>query len=414
MTDVVIIGGGASGCMAAITASEQGKKVILIEKNEKIGRKLLITGKGRCNLTNNSSTDTLIKSTIRNGKFLYSAFSNFNSKDTMDFFESCGVPLKTERGNRVFPQSDKSVDIIDALFYRLKDLGVEIKKGEVDDILIDDDKIKGVKLKNNEQIFAKSVIIATGGLSYPQTGSTGDGYKFAKSVGHTIITPSPALVPVETFDDNNYHSRLQGLSLKNVNLTLFCKYKAKEKVKKIYSEQGELLFTHFGLSGPLVLTASSFIDIDDDKEYEIAIDLKPALDEQTLDKRIRKDFAEFINKDFINSLNKLLPNKLIPVFVEKSGIDGREKINSITKEERQKIVSLMKNFTFKVKSLRPIEEGIITKGGVRVTEINPKTMESKIINGLYFAGEIIDVDAKTGGFNLQIAFSTGYTAGISA
>ena len=409
MKSIVVIGGGPAGLMAAITAAQKygGTKamVTLIEKNERIGRKLMITGKGRCNVTNNCDVDALIKNTPKNARFLYSAFSKFTPQDVMDFFESNGVPLKTERGNRVFPVSDKAVDIVDALSRVTKKSGVKTVCGEAASIILNNVGIEAVKLKNGETIKADAVVLATGGMSYPVTGSTGDGYKIAKALGHTVTDIKPSLVPIECHE--GFCSHLAGLSLKNVNLSVF----EEGKKKPVFSEQGEMLFTHFGISGPLVMSSSAYMRKMDSRRYTAVIDLKPALDTEQLDKRILRDFGEQTNKDFSNSLDKLLPKSLIPVIVNLSGINPHLKVNQISREERMRLVFLLKGFTLNITGFRPIEEAIVTSGGISVKEINPATMESKIINGLYFAGEVIDTDAFTGGFNLQIAFSTGYLAG---
>jgi len=402
--DVIIIGGGAAGAMAGGYCGEWGKKTIIFEPNGKIGKKLMITGKGRCNVTNNCTDDELIRNIPRNPRFLYSAFSQYSTADVMDFFEQSGVPLKTERGNRVFPVSDKAADVVSALERRLKKADVKIIKERVNGLIIENGVCKGVEA-GGKQYFSESVLIATGGKSYPSTGSTGDGYKLAESVGHTVTKLEPSLVPLVC--NEKYCADMMGLSLKNVTLSLY------DRGKKIYSELGEMLFTHYGVSGPVILSASSHMTHPKEHNYKIVIDLKPALDEQTLDKRIQRDFAENTNKDFINSLSKLLPNKLIPVIVKLSGIEPSEKVNQITKVQRQNLVSLLKNFTVNISDFRPINEAIITSGGVDVKEINPKTMGSKIIDNLFFAGEVIDVDAYTGGFNLQVAFSTGYLCGMN-
>lgn len=404
--DVIIVGGGAAGLMAAITASGIGKKVLLFEKNDRLGKKLLITGKGRCNVTNNCSVDELIKNIPSNPRFLYSAFSQFSSEDTMNFFENIGVQLKTERGNRVFPQSDKSSDIVNSLTRTIKDYGVDVLNKKVSSLIIKENAVLGVEA-DGEKYYSDSVLITTGGKSYHSTGSTGDGYIFAEKAGHKIVPLKPSLVPIVTKE--KYPTEMMGLSLKNVNLSVVDKTTG----KKIYSEMGEMLFTHFGVSGPIVLSASSRIRTEEAERYIFYIDMKPALSEEKLDLRLQKDFSENINKDYINSLNKLLPTKMIPVFVKLSGISMDTKVNQITREQRHSIVNLMKNMSFTMKSFRPIDEAIITSGGVDTNEINPKTMESKLVKGLYFAGEIIDVDAYTGGFNLQIAFSTGYVAGMN-
>ncbi len=393
--------------MAAINATGSNISVTLVEKNDRVARKVMITGKGRCNVTNNSDTDTHIKNIPKNGRFLYSAFSKFSSADTMRFFEECNVPLKTERGNRVFPVSDKAVDIVDALKNKADKSGVEIIKGEVQEILCKNNKIFGVRLKDKRQMFCDNVIVATGGMSYPLTGSTGDGYRFAKSLGHTVTDIRPSLVPLVCHE--GFCSSLSGLSLKNITASFF----EEGKKKPIYEEQGELLFTHFGISGPLTLSASAHLRNIGKTNYYVLIDLKPALSFEKLDKRLLRDFEEELNKDFSNSLDALLPKSLIPVVVKLSGIAPNVKVNQITKEQRQNLVSIIKGIKLHIIGTRPIEEAIITSGGVSVKEINPNTMESKLIKGLYFAGEVIDTDAYTGGFNLQIAFSTGYVAGIS-
>lgn len=402
--DVIIIGGGAAGCIAAIIAAKQGRIVAIFEKNGRLGKKLLITGKGRCNITNNCTQEELMQNIPCNPRFLYSAFSQFSPQDVMDFFENEGVPLKTERGNRVFPQSDKAKDIVVALEKCIKEYGVKLVANKVTALILEDGVCKGVKC-NDEEYFAESVLIATGGKSYPATGSTGDGYTLAISAGHTVTPLKPSLVPIVA--EEKYCSDMMGLSLKNVTLNLY------DEKKKIYSEMGEMLFTHFGISGPLVLSASSHIRNMERGRYKIFIDLKPSLSEEKLDLRIQRDFADNINKSFINSLGKLLPNKMIPVVVGLSGIPFDLKVNSITKEQRKNLVKLLKAFPITVTGFRPIEEAIVTSGGVSVKEINPKTMESKLVKGLFFAGEVIDVDGYTGGFNLQIAFSTGYCAGLN-
>lgn len=404
MADVIIIGGGAAGCFAAVQCARYGKSVLLFEKNEKLGRKLRITGKGRCNVTNNSTAEEHMKNIPVNPRFLYSSFSNLDAQDTMDFFEQLGVPLKTERGNRVFPISDNANDIADALAYEMKNLGVEVIHKGVSKLITADGAVKGVRAGGRDY-NAESVLIACGGKSYPNTGSTGDGYTFAESIGHTVTELKPSLVPLVSPD--KYCAELMGLSLRNVTLKLL------DGEKVIYSELGEMLFTHFGVSGPLVLSASSHIRDMKPNRYTIRIDLKPALTPEQLDARIQRDFAENLNRDFSNGIRKLLPSKLIPVAVKLSGISPEQKINGITKEQRKAFGELIKNFPVRISGFRPIDEAIITSGGVSVKEINPKTMESKLISGLYFAGEVIDVDAYTGGFNLQIAFSTAYTAAVN-
>lgn len=399
MSKIVVIGGGAAGLLCGAKSAEKGNDVTIIEKMNRPARKLMITGKGRCNVTNASfELDDLISNVPTNPRFLYSAFSNFMPYDTMALFEQLGVPLKIERGNRVFPISDKAVDTVDALVNFANDSGAKIIHGSAKAFELEENKIKSVVLEDKTKIECDKVCLCTGGKSYPLTGSTGDGYILAQSVGHTVTTLKPSLVPLVC--SNNFISKLQGLSLKNIEVTLY------ENDKDIYRDFGEMIFTHYGVSGPVILSASSHIKSMGKKQYKIKIDLKPALDFHTLDKRICRDFEEFANKDFVNSLSKLLPNKLIPVIVSLSGIPASEKVNQITREQRLKLVELIKNFYVTVSDFRPIDEAIVTSGGVNVKEINPKTMQSKIIDNLYFAGEIIDVDAYTGGFNLQIAFST--------
>lgn len=403
MTDIIIIGGGAAGCFAAVHAARFGKSVLLFEKNEKLGRKLRITGKGRCNVTNNSDVQEHLKNIPVNQRFMYSAFSVFDAYNTMDFFEEIGIPLKTERGNRVFPVSDNADDIANALASEMKKSGVKVINKRVTKILTENNVCKGVKA-GGEEYYAESVLIACGGKSYPNTGSTGDGYSLAESVGHTITEIKPSLVPLVSPD--KYCAEMMGLSLRNVTLNLY------DYDKLIYSELGEMLFTHFGVSGPLVLSASSHIREMSPDRYRILIDLKPALSPEQLDARIQRDFAENLNRDFINGIRKLLPAKFIPVAVRLSGISPEQKINSVTKEQRHKFGELIKAFPVRISGFRPVDEAIITSGGISVKEINPKTMESKIIDGLFFAGEVIDIDAYTGGFNLQIAFSTAYSAAL--
>lgn len=402
--DCIIVGGGAAGMMAAITAAGLGKSTLLLEKMNRCGKKISITGKGRCNVTNNCTSDDFFANIPTNPRFLYSAYAGFNSQDCMDFFERLGVPLKTERGNRVFPVSDKAEDIVRALEQGCEDYGVNRIFSKVTEIITEDGAVKGVKC-GSRSYFAPSVLIATGGKSYPGTGSDGDGYRFAEELGHTVTDIKPSLVPIESDDD--YCREMMGLSLKNVVLTL----KDTVKNKVVFSEMGEMLFTHFGVSGPLVLSASSHIPQVESGRYIFYIDLKPALDEKKLDERILRDFKEIPNRIFANSLSKLLPSKMIPTVVELSGIDGEKQVNSVTKLERQRLVSLLKAFPVHIRSFRPIAEAIVTSGGVKVSEVSPKTMESKLVKGLYFAGEVLDVDGYTGGFNLQIAFSTGCLAG---
>lgn len=402
--DCIIVGGGAAGMMAAITAAGLGKSTLLLEKMNRCGRKISITGKGRCNVTNNCTSDDFFANIPTNPRFLYSAYAGFNSQNCMDFFERLGVPLKTERGNRVFPVSDKAEDIVRALEQGCEDYGVNRIFSKVTEIITEDGAVKGVKC-GSRTYFAPSVLIATGGKSYPGTGSDGDGYRFAEELGHTVTDIKPSLVPIES--DDEYCREMMGLSLKNVVLTL----KDTVKNKVVFSEMGEMLFTHFGVSGPLVLSASSHIPQVESGRYIFYIDLKPALDEKKLDERILRDFKEIPNRIFANSLSKLLPSKMIPTVVELSGIDGEKQVNSVTKQERQRLVSLLKAFPVHIRSFRPIAEAIVTSGGVKVSEVSPKTMESKLVKGLYFAGEVLDVDGYTGGFNLQIAFSTGCLAG---
>lgn len=401
--DVAVIGGGAAGCIAAGKAAEMGKKVCLIEKNQSLGRKVAITGKGRCNVTNNCTPSEFIENVKTGGKFLYSAINRFSPQNTMEFFESLGVALKTERGARVFPESDKAADIVAALKKYVQENKVTVINRGADEILADDGEVKGVRL-GKDTVFAESIIIATGGKSYPRTGSTGDGYRFAKQLGHKIITPRAALVPLES--PNRFCSELSGLSLKNVTLSLICN----ENGKTVFSELGEMLFTHFGISGPLVLSASSHIT-DSPEKYYISIDLKPGLSFEKLDERILRDFKEFLNRDISNALFKLLPKSLVPVVLKKAGIPPETKVNHITKAQRTALVCSVKDFKVQINKFRPIDEAIVTSGGVSTDEINPKTMQSKLVKNLYFAGEVINVDAYTGGFNLQIAFSTGYLAG---
>ncbi len=399
MSAVVIIGAGAAGLLCGAKLAQRGFDVTLLEKMNRPARKLMITGKGRCNVTNACfELDDLISNVPTNPRFMYSAFSHFMPYDTMALFEELGVPLKIERGNRVFPQSDKAVDIVDALVRYCKDSGVKIVQAEAKAFETENEEIKAVILSDKSKIFCDRVVVATGGKSYPLTGSTGDGYILARSVEHNVTSIKPSLVPLVC--SNNFVPKLQGLSLKNISVTLF------ENEKEIFTDFGEMIFTHYGVSGPVILSASSHIGNMGKKDYKIEIDFKPALDLQTLDKRLQKDFSEFSNKDFINSLSKLLPKKLIPVIVLISGVSPNTKCNQITKEQRQALAHLLKHFTVNVSSFRPVEEAIITSGGIDVKELDPKTMKSKIVDNLYFIGEVIDVDAYTGGFNLQIAFST--------
>ena len=413
---VIIIGGGPAGMLAAISAAKENNEVILLEKNNSLGRKLLITGKGRCNITSSIEIDEFIKNIPGNGRFLYSAFQNYTNQDIIKLIESNGIKVKEERGNRIFPVTDRAEDVLNCLIKEMKKYkNIEIKTGKkVETILTENEEVIGVKLDSGEKIFGSKIILATGGKSYPVTGSDGDGYKMAKALGHTIEKIRGSLVPLT--GDQRLCQSMQGLSLRNVKITI----KDIEKNKKIYDDFGELLFTHFGVSGPTILSSSAHLlrykDIDrlfKESKVKLCIDLKPALSNEELDLRIRRDFEEIKNKEFKNSLEKLLPKKMIPAILELSGIDINKKVNSITKEERQKLVELLKSFEINIDGFRPVEEAIVTAGGISIKEINPKTMESKLVKGLYFAGEIIDVDAYTGGFNLQIAYSTGYTAGLN-
>lgn len=406
MFKIVVIGGGAAGLMAAITAAEQGAHVTLLEPNERLGKKLNITGKGRCNVTNDASCQELLANVPHNGRFLYSAFSRFDGRDTMAFFEDLGVPLKVERGRRVFPVSDRAFDISGALEHRARQLHVTVLRQRAEHLEVRDGIVCGVRCGAGETLPADRVILATGGVSYPATGSTGDGHRMAREVGHTVMPLRGSLVPLR--EKGTQCAQLQGLSLRNVELTVL------ESGKKIYTDFGELLFTHFGVSGPLILSASAHMRKFGQKEYRLEIDLKPALDEPTLDRRLLSDFEKYCNSDFCNALVDLLPHKLIPVFVEASGVDAHQKVHSITREERHQILHLLKHWPVEIEGPMPVENAIVTSGGVKVKEIDPKTMESKVVKGLYFAGEIIDVDAYTGGFNLQIAWATGRAAGLAA
>ena len=403
---VIVIGGGPAGMLAAISASMQGNDVTILEKMNSLGKKLCITGKGRCNITSSLPIEEFTKNTPGNGKFLYSAFQNFNNQDIINLLKEEGLKTKEERGNRVFPVTDRASDVLDALIKKLRKQSVKIITNcKVDEILTENDRVIGVKAQN--KIYeADKIILATGGESYPTTGSTGDGYKFAKKLGHTIIDPKPSLVALETRGQSlEICQKLQGLTLKNVGI------KFVKDNKAIYEDFGEMLFTHFGVSGPTILSGSAHLVRTNIENVKLIIDLKPALSEEKLEERILRDFENEKNKDFKNSLEKLLPKKLIPVVVEMMNID--KKVNEVTKVERKKLVEILKKLTIEISGFRPVEEAIITAGGVSVKEINPKTMESKLVKGLYFAGEIIDVDSYTGGFNLQIAYSTGYTAGLN-
>ena len=403
-TEILVVGGGAAGMFAAGTAAELGRQVLLVEKNDRLGKKLYITGKGRCNVTNCCPPEEVLRNVPRNGRFLYSAVCGFPPADMMALLEGLGCPLKTERGNRVFPVSDRSASVIDALRDRLRKAHVHTEQAAVTELLVRDGRIAGVRTDKGE-IEAERVILCTGGCSYPLTGSDGSGYDLARAVGHTIIEPTGSLVPL--VERGGWCARMQGLSLRNVGVRL-----KNHKGKAVYEDFGELLFTHFGLSGPTILSASAHRK--KGETYTVEIDLKPALDEQKLDARLLRDFEENRNRDLENTLGALLPRSIIPVVLERTGIDGRTKCNSVTKEQRRTLLQLLKHFTVEIYGPRPVEEAIVTSGGVKVSEIDPKTMESKLVPGLYFAGELIDVDAYTGGFNLQIAWSTAWAAARAA
>ncbi len=406
MKRIIIIGAGASGLIAGAVSAAQGNDVTIIEKNARPARKVMITGKGRCNVTNACfELDELISNVPTNPRFLYSAFSSFMPYDTIALLEEMGCPTKIERGNRVFPVSDKAVDVVDALVKYAETGGAKIIQGTAKSFEVENGIIQSVILGDDTRIEGDSFAVCTGGASYSSTGSTGDGYALAASVGHHIVDIRPSLISLVA--SNGFISRLQGLSLRNIAVHLY------NGEKEIYSDFGEMLFTHYGVSGPVILSASAHINNPDKKDYKLVIDLKPALDIKTLDQRIQRDFAENMNKDFMNSLSQLLPNKLIPVVVKLSGIEPSTKVNQITREQRQTLVHLLKNFTVNITDFRPMNEAIITSGGVDTKEIEPKTMRSKLVPNLYFAGEVIDVDAYTGGFNLQIAFSTGYLCGMN-
>jgi len=406
MSKVLVVGGGAAGMFAAIFAAYNGNEVHIYEKNEKLGKKLYITGKGRCNITNASDMDTLFASVVTNSKFLYSSFYGYTNQDVIDFFERIGVATKIERGNRVFPVSDHSSDVIAGLTRELHQLGVEIHLHTSVKRIVGKERFEHIELYDGSKVEGDACIVATGGFSYQTTGSTGDGYRFAKEMGHEVTEIMPSLVPLEIKEW--YAKELQGLSLRNVQATIM------DGKKKLYDDFGEMLFTHYGVSGPLMLSASSYIGKKlQEKELRLVIDLKPALSVEQLDQRVLRDFDENMNKQFKNAIGKLFPAKLIPIMLELSGIDPDKKVNLISKEERQHFVWLMKNFEMTIKGLRDFNEAIITKGGVKVKEINPSTMESKLVQGLYFVGEVLDLDALTGGFNLQIAWSTAYACGNS-
>ena len=410
MSHVIVVGGGAAGMFAAIVAAKNGHQVTLYEKNEKLGKKIFITGKGRCNITNAVDMEELFDAVVTNSKFLYSSFYGYTNQNVIDFFEDAGVPVKIERGNRVFPTSDHSSDVIRALEREMKKAGVKVcLNTEVKSVEAENGKFNRVVLKDTTTRTADACVVATGGLSYRSTGSTGDGFRFAESVGHKVTQCFPSLVPMETKEP--WICELQGLSLRNVEAKIL------DGKKELYKDFGEMLFTHFGVSGPLIISASSYVGkkfMDkkgQKKELTLEIDLKPALTEEQLNQRVLRDFEENHNRQFKNAITKLFPTKLIPVMLELGGIDPEKKVNSIEKEERKQFVHLMKHFRMTLTGLRDYPEAIITKGGVNVKEIDPGTMESKLVKGLYFAGEVLDLDALTGGFNLQIAWSTGYAAG---
>lgn len=428
MSKVFVIGGGAAGMFAAVFASRAGNEVHIFEKNEKFGKKIYITGKGRCNITNACDMEELLQSVRSNAKFLYSAFYGYTNHDVIDFFEQSGCKTKIERGNRVFPVSDHSSDVISALVSQMKKSGVITHlNSNIKSIICDENGTRGIKKSDGTTLYADKLIVATGGLSYPSTGSTGDGYQFARQLGITVTNTMPSLVPLEI--EENYVKELQGLSLKNVEVTIYQKTlmqkdgNSSEKSKKIYQAFGEMLFTHFGVSGPLILSGSSYVAEAIQKNtarkaqkaviFQLSLDLKPALTEKQLEQRILRDFETYKNKQFKNVLSGLFPSKLIPVMVELSRIPGEQKIHDITKEERNYFVYLIKNLTMTISGMRSFHEAVITKGGISVKEINPSTMESKRYPDLFFAGEVLDLDAVTGGFNLQIAWSTGFAAGSS-
>ena len=414
MANVIVIGGGPAGMMAAITAAEYGNNVTIIEKNSDFGKKLLITGKGRCNITSSLYMSEFIKNTPGNGQFLYSAFQNYTNTDIIDFLKNQGLEVKEERGNRIFPVTDKSIDVLNCFKSKINEL--EIKKlfnTRVQKILVQNGEVLGVRTEK-EIIQTDKIILATGGKSYPLTGSTGDGYLIAKNIGHKVTEIRPSLVPLVIYEKNEC-KEMQGLSLRNVGIKII----DESKNKLIYEDFGEMIFTHFGISGPTILSGSAHLvrykEIDNlmkEQKIKLQIDLKPALTEEQLDERILRDFKEFKNKQFKNALDKLLQQKMIPIVIKKTKINEEKRVNEITKEERRNLIKVLKKFELTIKDFRPVEEAIITSGGINIKEINPKTMESKLVKGLYFAGEIMDVDSYTGGFNLQIAYSTGYTAGM--
>ena len=414
MANVIVIGGGPAGMMAAITAAEYGNNVTIIEKNSDFGKKLLITGKGRCNITSSLYMSEFIKNTPGNGQFLYSAFQNYTNTDIIDFLKNQGLEVKEERGNRIFPVTDKSIDVLNCFKSKINELKIKkLFNTRVQKILVQNGEVLGVRTEK-EIIQTDKIILATGGKSYPLTGSTGDGYLIAKNIGHKVTEIRPSLVPLVIYEKNEC-KEMQGLSLRNVEIKII----DESKNKLIYEDFGEMIFTHFGISGPTILSGSAHLvrykEIDNlmkEQKIKLQIDLKPALTEEQLDERILRDFKEFKNKQFKHALDKLLPQKMIPIVIEKTKINEEKRVNEITKEERRNLVKVLKKFELTIKDFRPVEEAIITSGGINIKEINPKTMESKLVKGLYFAGEIIDVDSYTGGFNLQIAYSTGYTAGM--
>ena len=414
MANVIVIGGGPAGMMAAITAVEYGNNVTIIEKNSDFGKKLLITGKGRCNITSSLYMSEFIKNTPGNGQFLYSAFQNYTNADIIDFLKRQGLEVKEERGNRIFPVTDKSIDVLNCFKSKINELKIKkLFNTRVQKILVQNGEVLGVKT-DQEIIRVDKIILATGGKSYPLTGSTGDGYLIAQNIGHKVTEIRPSLVPLVIYEKNEC-KEMQGLSLRNVGIKII----DESKNKLIYEDFGEMIFTHFGISGPTILSGSAHLvrykEIDNlmkEQKIKLQIDLKPALTEEQLDERILRDFKEFKNKQFKHALDKLLPQKMIPIVIEKTEINEEKRVNEITKEERRNLEKVLKKFELTIKDFRPVEEAIITSGGINIKEINPKTMESKLVKGLYFAGEIIDVDSYTGGFNLQIAYSTGYTAGM--
>ena len=414
MANVIVIGGGPAGMMAAITAAEYGNNVTIIEKNSDFGKKLLITGKGRCNITSSLYMSEFIKNTPGNGTFLYSAFQNYTNADIIEFLKKQGLEVKEERGNRIFPVTDKSIDVLNCFKSKINELKIKkLFNTRVQKILVQNGEVLGVRTEK-EIIQTDKIILATGGKSYPLTGSTGDGYLIAKNIGHKVTEIRPSLVPLVIYEKNEC-KEMQGLSLRNVGIKII----DESKNKLIYEDFGEMIFTHFGISGPTILSGSAHLvrykEIDNlmkEQKIKLQIDLKPALTEEQLDERILRDFKEFKNKQFKHALDKLLPQKMIPIVIKKTKINEEKRVNEITKEERRNLVKVLKKFELTIKDFRPVEEAIITSGGINIKEINPKTMESKLVKGLYFAGEIMDVDSYTGGFNLQIAYSTGYTAGM--